>query len=422
MIKFNNDKTPLNKNLMDDNKEKLQQIHNDIWSKNLPGSEFMDWLKWAENHDTNEVEEMIKTAKFLREDKGVNKLLVIGIGGSYLGAKAAIDFVNGSMYDEVRFAGINLSADYFKDIEKWLEGSNWAITIISKSGTTLEPSISFRYFKELLKNQYDDFNERIVAITDKAQGTLKEMSNENGWTTFVVPDGIGGRFSGISPVGLFPMAFANIDIKELLSGVLESQKEYEQSWDNDAMKYALTRYELGKTDIVEMFASYDPDLVFMSEWIKQLFGESEGKEGKGLLPASVTYTADLHSLGQWLQEGNVKNNIFETTIWVENSKNDITIPTDDVDKENLNSLSGVTLDEINKQVMYAVIDAHNEGGVPQNVITLNDKSAKELGKLWYFFFITVTATATLLGVNAFNQPGVETYKANMKQNLDKIKK
>ena len=422
MIKFNNDKTPLNMSLMDDNKEKLEQLHSDIWSKNLPGSEFMDWLKWAEEHDKNEVEEMIKTAKFLREEKGVDKLLVIGIGGSYLGAKAAIDFVNGSMYDDVRFAGINLSADYFKDIEKWLEGSNWAITIISKSGTTLEPSISFRYFKELLKKQYDDFNERIIAITDKAQGTLKEMSNENGWTTFVVPDGIGGRFSGISPVGLFPMAFANIDIKELLAGVLESQKEYELSWDNDALRYALTRYELGKTNIVEMFASYDPDLVYMAEWIKQLFGESEGKDGKGLLPASVTYTADLHSLGQWLQEGNVKDNIFETTIWVENSKNNVTIPTDDVDKEGLNSLAGVSLDEINEQVMYAVIDAHYEGGVPQNIITLKDKSAKELGKLWYFFFITVTATATLLGVNAFNQPGVEKYKANMKQNLDKIKK
>ena len=422
MIKFNNEKTPLNNDLMEQNKDKLQQIHNDIWNKNLPGSEFMDWLKWAENHDTNEVSEMIETAKFLREEKGVEKLLVIGIGGSYLGAKAAIDFVNGSMYDDVRFAGINLSADYFKDIEKWLEGSNWAITIISKSGTTLEPSISFRYFKDILKKQYDDYNERIIAITDKAQGTLKEMATENNWKTFIVPDGIGGRFSGISPVGLFPMAFANIDIKELLSGVLESQKEYEANWDNDAVKYGLTRYELGKTNIVEMFASYDPDLVFTAEWIKQLFGESEGKEGKGLLPASVTYTADLHSLGQWLQEGNVKDNIFETTIWVENSKNNVTIPTDESDKENLNSLSGVSLDEINEQVMHAVIDAHYEGGVPQNVITLKEKSAKELGKLWYFFFITVTTTATLLGVNAFNQPGVEKYKANMKANLETIKK
>ena len=424
MIKFNAIKTPFDEIDFDEKSTQLKQIHKGIWNREIQGNEFMDWLKWADDIDFTEVEDMLSTVEHLKNKLKVQKMLVIGIGGSYLGAKAAIDFVKGSSYDNVRFAGINLASDHFKQIEEWLNGSKWAITIISKSGTTLEPSIAFRYFKDLLSKQFKDFNDRIVAITDKEKGTLKEMAIENGWKTFVVPDGIGGRFSGITPVGLFPMAFAGIDIQKLLYGVKQAQDKYnnEDVKHNDAYRYALFRYLLSEKSISEIFATYDPDLNYLSEWIKQLFGESEGKEGKGLLPNSVSYTADLHSLGQWLQEGNVKDNVFETTIWVEKSNNEIKVPITEDDKENINSLSSVTLDDINREVMNAVVDAHYEGGVPQLIITIPNKTEETLGYLWYFFFITTATMATLMGVNAFNQPGVEKYKAKMNENLKNIDK
>lgn len=402
--------------------KKITKIHNDIYRKQGVGNEFTDWLDWPTNYDKKELDRILDKVNWLKKEK-VETLLVIGIGGSYLGPQSAINFIKGTlnMQDNIIFSGINMSSSHLKQIEKKLEGKKWAICIISKSGTTLEPALSFRYFKTLLENKEGDLSKNyIIAITDEKNGALKDLSIKNKYETYVVPNGIGGRFSGITPVGLFPMAFAGIDIKKVLNGTKKASKDFGSLKNNSAYEYAATRFILNskhKKDM-EIFTTYDFDLDITSEWLKQLFGESEGKENKGIMPSSVSYTRDLHSLGQIIQEG--KKIFFETTIWVKEDKEKLKIENDDLNLDGLNYLNGMTLHEINKKAFDGVVDAHhNGGGIPNIIITINDKTEETLGYMWYFFFVAVTMSAYLIDVNPFDQPGVEPYKKNMFKNLKK---
>ncbi len=313
-----------------------------------------------------------------------------------------------------------MSSSHIKQIEKKLENKKWGICVISKSETTLEPALSFRHFKKILEKENGSLaKDYIVAITDEKNGSLKAAATKNNYDTFVVPNGIGGRFSGITPVGLFPMAFAGVDIKKVLAGANKASKEL-NNLNNDAYEYAITRFILNSkmNKNSEIFTTYDFDLDMTSEWLKQLFGESEGKDGKGIMPLSVSYSRDLHSLGQIIQEG--KKTFFETTIWINNNKEKIKVEKDKLNLDGLNYLSGKTFHDINKKVFDGVLSAHHkEGGIPNIVITINDNSEETLGYMWYFFFISVTMSGYLLEINPFNQPGVELYKKNMFDNLKK---
>lgn len=397
------------------------KIHEDIKNKTGKGNEFMDWLSWPKDHDKKELNEMIEKANWMKSE-GIETLLVIGIGGSYLGAKSAIDFVKGTMnkQDEVIFAGINMSSSHIKQIEKKLQNKKWGICIISKSGTTLEPALSFRHFKTILEKEVGEEKAKdyIVAITDVEKGSLKMLADAKGYTTYVVPDGIGGRFSGTTPVGIFPMAFAGLDVEKVIEGTLFAMEDLSSFENNIAYEYALTRFVLQEEQkkLSEIFTTYDYDLEMISEWWKQLFGESEGKEGKGIMPMSVSYSRDLHSLGQIIQDG--KSTFFETTLWIEEDEEKISIQKDDLNLDSLNYLEGKTFHEINKKAFEGVVKAHHEGaGTPNIIISLKDKSELSLGYLWYFFFISVTMSAYLNEVNPFDQPGVELYKNNMFKNL-----
>lgn len=422
LLKLNLETSSVSNEERNELRDKVENIHEMIWNKTGEGSEFSDWLTWPVDHDKEELESIINKANELR-NSGVEKLLVIGIGGSYLGAQSAIDFIKGkiNMSDKVIFAGINMSTSHIKQVEKLLEGSKWGICVISKSGTTLEPALSFRHFKRLLelKEGEEQAKELIVAITDGNRGALKTLATEKGYQTYVIPDGIGGRFSGTTPCGLFPMAFAGIDVKAVLEGTAKAMKDLSGN-DNIAYDYAMTRYILNnkKDKVTEILTTYEYDMAMTNEWIKQLFGESEGKDGKGIFPTSVVYSADLHSLGQIVQEGN--KNFFETTIWIDNNKDSIVVEEDESNLDGLNYLTGKTFHEINEQAFKGVVKAHNEGGgTPNIIINLKDNSEESLGYMWYFFFISITMTCYLQGVNPFNQPGVELYKKNMFENLKK---
>lgn len=431
MIKLDISKSTITEKELSKIEIKIKEINSVIKSRKGEGAAFTDWLSWPVDHYAAEMTGMVKKAKELRKELKVEKLLVIGIGGSYLGAQSGLDFVKGTLRSKrtVLFSGINMSSSHYVQLEEELENTNWAIAVISKSGTTLEPALAFRHFKNILTKKVGkkEVSKYIVAITDKEKGALKTLANQEGYTTFTIPDGIGGRFSGITPVGLFPMAFAEIDINKLMDGAKEAMEMFEnqEGLDNLAYKYAATRYLLNKGRKwrkngydLEVFTSYDPDLMFTGEWFKQLFGESEGKDGKGIYPSSAVYSADLHSLGQYIQEGK-KGLMFETTLWVENDNNSIKIAEDDKNLDNLNYLSGQNLHKINERAMRAVVDAHDQGGNPQIIIEINDKTEKTLGKLWYFYFMAVTMSGYLLEVNPFNQPGVELYKKLMFKNLGK---
>lgn len=400
---------------------KVSSIHDMIRNRSGEGNAFMDWLTWPVEYDKEEIENIIQKANWMKSE-GIETLLVVGIGGSFLGAQSAIDFIKGKMnkQDEVIFAGINMSSSHIKQIEKKLEGRKWGICVISKSGTTLEPALSFRYFKNLLekKEGVEKAKDYIVAVTDGNKGALKTLANEKGYSTYVVPDGIGGRFSGTTPVGTFPMAFAGIDVKAVLAGTAKAMEDFSSLENNLAYEYAITRYILNskQNKSTEIFTTYDFDLDMMAEWWKQLFGESEGKDGKGIMPSSVAYSRDLHSLGQIIQEG--VQNFFETTLWINEDKEQIKVESDDSNLDGLNYLTGMSFHEINKKAFDGVLKAHYEGGgTPNIIITLKDKSEESMGYLWYFFFIAVTMSGYLLEVNPFNQPGVELYKANMFANL-----
>ena len=398
--------------------EKVTRINKMINEKSGPGNDFLGWVDWPVNYDKEELERLLVDAKFVRDNFEV--LVVCGIGGSYLGAKCALDALKGVKSDdklEVIFMGQTFSPNYTKQVLNYLENKNFAINVISKSGTTTETSIAFRLLKDLLERKVGKEKARkaIFAVTDKEKGALKTLCNNEGYETFVLPGDIGGRYSVLTPVGLFALAAAGVDVKAMLKGAQEAREAY----DNDDLKnnacyrYAVSRdYMLRNGKSVEMFVTYEPQMSQLSEWLKQLFGESEGKEKKGLLPGSVTFSTDLHSLGQFIQDGSPI--MFETVINVLNPELDVKIPHDDLDLDGLNYLEGKSLSFVNQMAFQGTLKAHEEdGGVPCNVITLDRMDAKTLGHMFYFFMRCCAMSAYMLEINPFNQPGVEIYKRNM---------
>ena len=394
------------------------------------GNDFTGWFTLPVDYDKEEFARIKDAAKRVREDADV--FIVIGIGGSYLGARAAIEYVCGVNHNETReqgrpaiyFAGNSISPSYLNDLLKICEGKSVYVNVISKSGTTTEPAVAFRVFRELLEKRYgvEESKKRIFATTDKCRGKLKELSDANGYETFVVPDNVGGRYSVLTAVGLLPIAVAGIDIDAMMQGALDSKNAMaEADFDNnEAMKYAAYRnlmYRAGKT--TEILVSYEPAATMLNEWWKQLYGESEGKENKGLYPASVVFSTDLHSLGQYIQEG--KRNLFETVVDIKNTDVDVEIPYDEKDPDGLNYLCerGCKVHEINQTAMKATIYAHMDGGVPNLVIEVADRSAYTFGYMVYFFELACAVSGYTLGVNPFDQPGVEAYKKNMFALLDK---
>lgn len=387
------------------------------------GNDFLGWIDRPVDYDKDEFERIKKASQKIRENSDV--LVSIGIGGSYLGIKAvevACDsYFSSDRKTEIIYAGNQLSGEYLVDLLAYLEDKDYSLNVISKSGTTTEPAIAFRILKEALEEKYgkEEAKSRIFATTDRKKGALKELADVEGYESFVVPDDIGGRFSVISAVGLLPLAVAGVDIDEFMAGFADGREKYTvNSIENDAIKYAAVRnmlHENGKD--IEILLSYEPKLSFVAEWWKQLYGESEGKDGKGLFPASVSNTTDLHSMGQMIQDG--VRNVFETVIEVENAKKDITIKEDAKNLDGLNFLAGKTMSYINKQAMEGTTMAHVEGGVPNIRIKIDEVNERKLAELFYFFEIAVGVSGYMLGVNPFNQPGVEAYKKAMFKLLGK---
>lgn len=423
MITLDLSKAKLNENL-ESYKDTVKEIHDMIHNKTGAGNDFLGWVELPENYDKAEVELIKETAAKLREKTDV--LLVCGIGGSYLGARAAIEAING-LYPtndvEIIYVGNTFSSNYIKQVADYLEGKEFAINVISKSGTTTETSIAFRIFKEMCEARYgkEGAKERIVATTDKARGALKTLATEEGYTTFVIPDDVGGRYSVLTPVGLFPIAMAGIDIGAMMKGAADARAEYSNPdlLENSAYQYGVARQMLSKQGYpAEMFVTYELQLAQTAEWWKQLFGESEGKEGKGILPTSATFSTDLHSLGQFIQEGSKV--LYETVLKIEKPISDLEIPSDPDNLDNLNYLAGKTVDYVNKKACEGTIDAHvNTGNVPNIQITLDELTPYSFGYMVYFFEKACALSVYLLGVNPFNQPGVEVYKKNMFKLLGK---
>ncbi|MBQ8322009.1 MAG: glucose-6-phosphate isomerase [Clostridia bacterium] len=395
--------------------------HNMLMSANGQGNDFIGWVNLPENYDKEEFARIKAAAEKI--NKTADILIVIGIGGSYLGARAVIEFVKSPLYNNLKkdtpdiyFAGNNISTTALTELLSICEGKDIAVNVISKSGTTTEPAIAFRVFKSLLVEKYgvEGARERIFVTTDKARGTLKKFSDEAGYETFVVPDDVGGRYSVLTAVGLLPIAAAGIDIDALMSGAEKAMVTY-RSDDldtNDALKYAVMRnilYRKGKSS--EILVGYEPYLLMFNEWWKQLYGESSGKDGKGIFPNSVIFSTDLHSLGQYIQAG--QRNLFETVINVKDSGASFEIPNDPANVDGLNFISGKDLDYVNKTAMLATLIAHNDGGVPNLMLEVEDRGAYSLGYLIYFFEFACAMSGYLLGVNPFDQPGVEAYKKNM---------
>lgn len=389
--------------------------------KTGPGNDFLGWVDLPENYDREEFARIEACAEKIR--KTCDVLIVIGIGGSYLGARAVIEYLKSPNYNllvknapQIYFTGNSISADALAEVLKLCEGKDVCVNVISKSGTTTEPAVAFRVFRNLLEQKYgkEGAKERIFVTTDRARGTLKQFSTEAGYETFVVPDDVGGRFSVLSAVGLLPIAAAGIDIRKLMEGAASARRAY-QSPDlekNDCYKYAAIRnilYRKGKT--IEVLASYEPFSMMFNEWWKQLFGESEGKDGKGVYPASVIFSTDLHSLGQFIQDGN--RILFETVVDIADTKREIAIPNDPANIDGLNFLSGKQLDDVKKTAMLGTILAHVDGGVPNVVLEVSERSEFVLGELLYFFELTCAISGYVLSVNPFDQPGVESYKKNM---------
>lgn len=407
----------ISKNIVDSYALKVKEINAAINDKSLPGNDYLGWADWPVNYDKDEVERMIKDAKYIRDNFDI--LVVCGIGGSYLGARCALEALNGLKYDdklEIIFMGQTFSPNYIAQVMNYLKGKKFAINVISKSGTTTETSISFRLLKELLESQVgkEAAKKAIYATTDKAKGALKTLCNQEGYETFTLPGDIGGRYSVLTAVGLFPLACANIDIKAILEGAKEARNAYNNDdlANNICYQYAVSRdYMYRHNYPVEMFITYEPQMAQISEWLKQLFGESEGKEKKGLLPGSATFSTDLHSLGQFVQDGSPI--LFETIINVLNPKEDVIIPHDNDNLDELNYLEGKDLAFVNQKAFEGTLKAHEDGGVPCNVLYVDKLDAKTLGHMFYFFMRACAMSAYLLEINPFNQPGVEIYKKNM---------
>ena len=396
----------------------------ELLDKNGAGNDFLGWLDLPVDYDKEEFARIQKAAAKIQSDSEV--LVVIGIGGSYLGARAAIEFLRHGFYNniskdvrktpEIYYAGNSISGSYLQGLLDVVGDRDFSVNIISKSGTTTEPAIAFRIFKEKLEKKYgkEEAAKRIYATTDKAKGALKHLADEEGYETFVVPDDVGGRFSVLTAVGLLPIAVSGADIQKLMDGAAEGRKlALEQDFaENDALQYAAVRnILLRKGKAVEILSNYEPSLHYVSEWWKQLYGESEGKDQKGIFPASVDLTTDLHSMGQFIQDGS--RIMFETVMNVETPKHNITIQEEPVDLDGLNYLAGKDMDFVNKSAMNGTILAHTDGQVPNFMVKIPEQNEFYLGELFYFFEFACGVSGYLLGVNPFNQPGVESYKKNM---------
>lgn len=399
----------------------VKAAHKLLMDRNGPGNDFLGWVDLPENYDKEEFARIKAAAARIQADCDV--LVVIGIGGSYLGARAALELLKSPYYNnlpkktpDIYFAGNSISPDALNTILKLCEGKRVCVNVISKSGTTTEPALAFRVFRELLEERYgkDGAKTRIYATTDKARGTLKELSDREGYETFVIADDVGGRYSVLTAVGLLPMAVAGIDIDAVMKGAAEARKALavEKLCENDCLKYAALRnilYRKGKQ--IELLVSYEPAFTMMNEWFKQLYGESEGKDNKGLFPASVVCSTDLHSMGQYIQEG--CRCLFETVVSFQKAGEDFFVKDDPENLDGLNFLSNQNMSIVNKKAMEGTILAHTEGGVPNLVLEIPEINEHEFGWLVYFFEKACAISGYLLAVNPFNQPGVESYKKNM---------
>ena len=413
-----NDEHVLTKIDYDSYKERVNSINQMIEENKGAGNDYTGWVKYPETFDKVEFEAIKKYAKEVRDNYEV--LVVCGIGGSYLGARAALEALNGLKSQdklEIIFLGQTFSSDYVHDVLSYLENKKFAINVISKSGTTTETAIAFRLVKNLLEKKVGKEKARkaIYATTDSSKGALRELSNKEGYVTFNLPGNIGGRYSVFTAVGLFPLACAGIDVDNLMKGALQAEKDFKNPSieQNPAYKYAVIRdYFYSHKKPVEMFVSYEPRLSQLGEWFKQLFGESEGKDGKGLLPDSATFSTDLHSLGQFVQDGS--KILFETILYVSKPNNKVVIPHDEENLDGLNYLENKTLDFVNEKAFLGTLEAHTKtGNVPNVIIEVDKLDAFNMGYLFYFFMKTCAMSAYLLDVNPFNQPGVEVYKKNM---------
>ena len=411
-------------------KEKVKAIHDELHEKSDDDNEFLGWLELPSKYNKKEFKKIKECAKKIQKDSDV--LLVIGIGGSYLGARAVIEALTNSFYNlqdksvrrkpQIIYVGNNLSPSYINDIIDLLIGKDFSINVISKSGTTTEPAIAFRIFRELMESKYglEEARKRIYVTTDKESGALKKLANNEQYATFVIPDNVGGRYSVLTPVGLLPIAVAGIDIDELMKGARFAQDKYNDDniEYNEAYQYAVARNLLYKDEKnIEILANYEPKMHYVTEWWKQLFGESEGKDKKGIFPAGVDFTTDLHSLGQYIQDG--RRCLFETVINIERPYSDIYINSDEDDLDGLNYLAGKSLDFVNKKAMEGTIEAHVSGDVPNILITMEELNEETIGQLIYFFELACAMSGKILGVNPFDQPGVEAYKKNMFRLLKK---
>ncbi len=399
----------------------VADAHQKIVDKSGEGSDFLGWVDLPVNYDKEEFDRIKKAADKIKADS--KALIVIGIGGSYLGARAAIEFCTSQNYNliskdtpNIYFSGNSISGNSLSELVDMVKDIDFSINVISKSGTTTEPAISFRIFRELLIEKYgeEEAAKRIYVTTDKAKGTLKEFSDKAGYETFVVPDDVGGRYSVLTAVGLLPIAVAGIDIDKMMQGAQDAREAYSvcDIEKNDCYKYAALRnILLGKGKAVELMVAYEPDFTMMNEWFKQLFGESEGKDNKGIFPSSVVCSTDLHSMGQYIQEG--VRMLFETSVMFTKPKRQVVIKKDEVNADGLNFLAGKTMDFVNRKAYEGTLLAHVDGGVPNICIEVPEMSEYEFGYLVYFFEKACAVSGYILGVNPFNQPGVESYKKNM---------
>lgn len=430
MVRFDFENSSINERMIYELDSLVRENHDKLHENPDDENEFLGWINLPENYDRVEFERIKKAASKIQSDSDV--LIVIGIGGSYLGARAVIEALTSCFYNElpmkkrklplIVYAGNNLSPNYMNDLLDLIAERDISINVISKSGTTTEPAIAFRVLREAIESKYGalEAKKRIYVTTDKKQGALKGLADEENYETFVIPDNIGGRFSVLTAVGLLPIAVAGIDIDKLMQGARDARDKYMDSSVkfNDCYKYAVVRNLLYNSEKkIEILANYEPQLHYFAEWWKQLYGESEGKDGKGIYPASVDFTTDLHSMGQYIQDG--ERHLFETVIAVEEPKTDIVVKEDAENVDGLNFLAGKGLDYINKKAMEGTIEAHVSGNVPNLKITIDKLDEENIGHLIYFFEKACAMSGLFLGVNPFNQPGVEEYKKNMFRLLEK---
>lgn len=429
-VKLNLKNTGITQKSIMEYKEQVENIHKELHKRANDEKDFVGWLELPTNYNKEEFKRIKKAAKKIKKESDI--LVVIGIGGSYLGARAVIEALTSTFnnmltekqrkYPQILYVGNNLSPNYINELIEYIGDKDFSVNVISKSGTTTEPAIAFRIFREILENKYgiEEARSRIYVTTDKERGALKTLADNEGYEQFVIPDNVGGRYSVLTAVGLLPIATAGIDIDKLMQGAQNAQERYNDSnlKYNECYQYAVARnilYKLYKN--TEILVNYEPKMHYFTEWWKQLYGESEGKDQKGIFPAGVDFTTDLHSMGQYIQEG--RRNLFETVISIENSASDITINKDEDNLDGLNYIAGKSLDYVNKKAMEGTIKAHVSGDVPNIVINIEKLDEENIGELIYFFEKACAMSGMILGVNPFNQPGVEEYKKNMFKLLKK---